>query len=107
MATKQSVGYVFMALEWPKDANGRTDYSAEQVWLPQVFPFRMDESDERVFIGTQAFDCHVPDNFDPTAKQIAALEREKRAALAAYQSTVAGINERLSKLQALTNEVTA
>lgn len=46
----------------------------------------------------------LPDEFDPTAKQIAALETEKARALAAYQTCVAALNERISKLQAITYE---
>ena len=40
------------------------------------------------------------------AAQVAACEAAKVAALEAYQATVAQINERLSKLLAITNEAT-
>ena len=46
----------------------------------------------------------LPENFNVHAAQVAALEVEKTNAIAAYQATVASINERLSKLLALSNE---
>jgi len=48
-----------------------------------------------------------PSDLNLTAIEIAALEAEKLKALESYQRTVADINERLSKLLAITNEVTA
>ena len=44
----------------------------------------------------------IPENFNPIPQQVAALERQKAEALQKYQTTVAEINERLSKLQAIT-----
>jgi hypothetical protein len=41
------------------------------------------------------------------AAQVAALEAAKTKALEAYQKTVAELNERLSKLQAITYEATS
>ena len=52
-------------------------------------------------------DFEVPSDFNPVAEEIAAIEREKAAALDEFQETVASCNERLSKLQAITNEVQA
>jgi len=49
----------------------------------------------------------LPDDFNPVAAEVAALEQQKVIALRAYQESVAEINERLSKLMAITNEVTA
>ena len=46
----------------------------------------------------------LPEDFNVHAAQVAALEAEKTAAIAAYQATVASINERLGKLLALSNE---
>lgn len=48
-----------------------------------------------------------PPAFNVTAAEIAALNAQKAKALEDYQRTVAELNERLSKLQAITNEVTA
>jgi len=43
----------------------------------------------------------VPEDHDPRAQQIAALEKQKLEVMAHYQKTVTDINERISKLQAL------
>jgi len=43
----------------------------------------------------------VPDNYDPRAQQIIALEKQKQMVMADYQKTVTEINDRISKLQAL------
>jgi hypothetical protein len=43
----------------------------------------------------------VPDNYDPRAQQIAALEKQKQKVMADFQKSVAEINERISNLQAL------
>lgn len=48
----------------------------------------------------------IPEDFNPVAVEVGALEARKLKALADYQRTVAEINTRLSKLQAITNEVT-
>jgi hypothetical protein len=96
--TKQTVkGFMFMEFEsdW---AHG--DY--DQKWWPRWKEFKPSDSAERVFIGEMSVEFDVPDDFDPIPKQVAALEAEKREALAEYQSKVASINERLSKLQAIT-----
>ena len=49
----------------------------------------------------------LPEDFNVHAAQVAALDAEKQQAIAAYQATVASINERLGKLLALSNEVQA
>jgi len=96
--TKQTVkGFMFM--EYVSDwAHG--DY--EKKWWPRWIEYKPDDNADRVFIKEMAVEFDVPDDFDPIPKQVAALEAEKRAALAEYQSKVADINERLSKLQAIT-----
>ena len=48
-----------------------------------------------------------PKDWNMHAAQVAALEAEKQQAIAAYQATVASINERLGKLLALSNEAAA
>ena len=47
----------------------------------------------------------LPPGFSPHAAEVAALEAENAKALEDFQKSVASINERLSKRQALTNEV--
>jgi hypothetical protein len=92
--------FVFMAYEY------KPDYSDKE-WVPQVWHCRVDDSDERVFISEQVLEIDIPDDFDPIPKQVAAIEEAKRQALETYQRSVAELNERLSKLLALTHEVSA
>lgn len=77
-----------------------------EVWQPAVWRTKIVDAHDRIFLREIEVEVDIPDDWDPTASQIAALEREKVAALDAYQRAVAEINERLSKLQALTNGVT-
>jgi uncharacterized small protein (DUF1192 family) len=44
----------------------------------------------------------VPDDFDPTPKQIAQLEAEKAKVRAEFNQRIAQLNEQIGKLQALT-----
>lgn len=104
MAKQTVTAHVFMELDYARNENGGINYRAEKVWHPVLWCAKVDDNDERVFIGEQSFAVDVPDNFNPVPAQVAALEEEKRAALAAYQKTVAQINERLSKLLAITHE---
>ena len=48
----------------------------------------------------------LPEDFNPVSAEVLSLEAQKLTVLADYQRTVAEINTRLSKLQAITNEVT-
>jgi len=52
--------------------------------------FKLDDSAERTYVGEQEIEIEVPDNYDPRAQQIAALE-----------ARVMEINERIGKLLAL------
>jgi len=67
----------------------------------QIFSFKVQDDDERVFVCEQEIEVEVPDGFDPTAKQIAALEARKEKAMSDFNNTVMEINARISKLQAL------
>ena len=59
------------------------------------------DSDHYTFVCEQEIEMDVPDNYDPRAQQIAALEAQKTKAMADYQKSVTEINDRISKLQAL------
>jgi hypothetical protein len=107
MAQVQATGYVFMVQEYGKDADGRRDYAAGKKWVPEIWPCKIDDNESRICIGEQTLTVETPDDFNPIPIQVAALEKEKREALELYQRTVAQINERLSKLLAISNEVEA
>jgi len=49
-------------------------------------------------------DYPIPDGWNPTATKVAALEREREEVKAEFARTVADLNERISKLQAITYE---
>lgn len=66
-----------------------------------VFSCKLDDNEHRTYVGDQEIEIDVPDNYDPTAQQVAALQKEKDKAQEEFAKKVASINERISKLQAL------
>ena len=86
--------YVFMCNQWSADTR-------QKEWVPEVWAFKAAECEYRVFISEQVVEIEIPDNWDPVPGQVAALEEEKRTALAEYQKRVEQINHQLSKLQAI------
>lgn len=93
--------HLYMEHQW------NATYTAKDHWGPVLWPHRPEETDERIYVGPRTVTVDVPENFNPIPQQVAALEREKAAALKAYQNSVADINERLSKLLAITNDAEA
>ena len=83
-----------------------SDYSCQK-WRPTVRHFQSKDAGDSIFIRTINVDVEIPDDFDPTAKQIAAIEKQREQVTAAYMKTLHEINERLSKLQAIGNAVEA
>lgn len=76
-----------------------------EVWEPELWPCKVDENGERVYIGEHTFAVEIPDDFDPVPGQVAALRQKQAEALELYQRTVGEINEQLQKLLAITNDV--
>jgi hypothetical protein len=76
-------------------------YSWDEEGTFEVFSFKFDDDDHRTYVGEQEIEVEVPDNYDPRAQQIAALEKQKQKFMADYQRSVDEINDRISKLQAL------
>ena len=66
-----------------------------------IFNHKMDDTDYRVHICEQEIELEVPEDFDPRAQQVAALEEKKQKVMADYQQSVTEINRRISELQAL------
>ena len=66
-----------------------------------VFSCKLEDNEHRTCVGEQEIEINVPDNYDPTAQKIAALQKEKEKAQEEFSKKVASINERISKLQAL------
>ena len=67
----------------------------------QIFYIRLDDDDQRTYVGEQEVEVEVPDNYDPRPGQIAALEKQRTKVMADYQKMVTEINDRISKLLAL------
>lgn len=67
----------------------------------QVFSFKLDDTEYRTYIGSQEVELDVPEDYDPRAQQIAALEAKRTKAMADYQKSVMEINDHISKLQAI------
>lgn len=103
MAMTPMTVHLCMALDYPMGADGLRDYSKEQEWSPEAWGFKPNDSDERIYVGPRQITVEIPDDFNPVPQQVAALEKEKAEALEKYQQAVAQINERLSKLLAITN----
>ena len=76
-------------------------YSWDEVGEYQLWFVKIADEEHRTYIGEQEVEIEVPDGYDPRAQQIAALEAEKKRVMAEYQKTVTGIQNRISKLQAI------
>lgn len=76
-------------------------YSWQEAGEYQVLYAQLKDDAYRTFVCAQEIELDVPDNYDPTAQKIAALEKEKNKAQVEFSQKVASINERISKLQAL------
>ena len=66
-----------------------------------LFYAKVDDTESMIHVNEQEVEIEVPDNYDPTAQQLAALKKEKEKAQEEFSKKVASINERISKLQAL------
>ena len=76
-------------------------YSWQEEGEYEVLNFQAPDCQDRTFVCEQEIEIEVPDNYDPRAQQIAALEKKRQKVMADYQKTVNEINDQISKLQAL------
>jgi hypothetical protein len=67
-----------------------------------LFYAKIDDTETQFHVCEQEFEIEVPDDFDPRAQQIAALEKQKQKVMADYQKTVTEINNRINNLKAIT-----
>jgi capsular polysaccharide biosynthesis protein len=67
----------------------------------EIYSCQLDDDEHRTYVCAQEIELDVPDDYDPRAQQIAALEKQKQKAMADFQKSVDAINEKISKLQAL------
>jgi hypothetical protein len=94
MSTHTQITYVFFEHKYSDD------YSKRE-WKPTLWCFKAEDNDERVFVCETTSTFEMPEGFDPTAKQLAALEGAKAEALRQYTNRVAELNDRIGKLQAI------
>jgi hypothetical protein len=66
-----------------------------------LFYAKIDDTETQFHVSEQEFEIEVPDDFDPRAQQIAALEKQKQKVMADYQKTVTEINNRINNLKAI------
>lgn len=55
----------------------------------------------KLFVCEHTLTVDIPDDFDPRAGQIEALQEQKRKAMAEFQATMTAIDKRISELQAI------
>ena len=67
------------------------------------FPFEM-ETQYRVIVMEHEFDVEIPNNFDPTARQIEILNKEKKKIQEDYWAKIKQIDNSIANLQSLTYE---
>jgi hypothetical protein len=78
-----------------------SQYSWEQKAEYLVFYAKIEDNENRTYVCEQEIEIEVPDNYDPRAQKIEALQAHKLKIMADYQKTVTEINARISKLQAI------
>jgi hypothetical protein len=76
-------------------------YSWEETGKYFVMYAKLEDNEYQTYVGEQEIEIEVPDDYDPRAQKIAALERHKQKVMADYQKTLTEINDRISNLQAL------
>jgi len=80
-------------------------YHTKYAWQEEpeysFYSIKIDDTEYTTLVDQQVFEIEVPDNYDPTAQKLAALQKEKEKAQDEFSKKVASINERISKLQAI------
>ena len=66
-----------------------------------LYGTKLNDSENCTYVCSQEVEIDVPEDYDPRAQQIAALEKQRQEAMADFQKSVDDINEKISKLQAL------
>ena len=76
-------------------------HSWEKKGTFKVFYCQLEDTEYRTYVGPQEIEIEIPEDYDPRAQQVAALEALKQKVMADYQKSVTEINDRISKLLAL------
>ena len=76
-------------------------YSWEEKGEYVIFSHKLSDEEHRTYVCEKEIEIEVPDDYDPRAQKIAALEQHKQKVMADYHKTMMQINERISNLQAI------
>jgi hypothetical protein len=76
-------------------------YSYDKAGAFVAYSFRTPDTANLTLVCEQDIEFDVPENYDPTAQKIAALQARKAKAQEDFNNSVFQINELISKLQAL------
>ena len=76
-------------------------YSYEEKCSYTAYSFKANDTEHLTLVCQQDVEFEIPENYDPTAQKIAALQAEKEKARDDFAKLSFQINERISKLQAL------
>ena len=79
----------------------QVQYSWETSPDYSVYSFKAEDTDYQTYVCSQEVEIEIPDDFDPTAQKIAALEEQKKKINDEFLAKLFEINERITKLQAL------
>jgi hypothetical protein len=99
--TVNVTAFVFMAKGYARNAEGNYDYCAPEVWEPEVWKCKVDDSEERIFVSEQTVTVEVPVDFDYRPALIKALEAEKEKARADFAARVTSLDRRINELLAI------
>lgn len=78
-----------------------SQFSFEKTGKYFVMYAKLDDCESQTYVGEQEIEIEVPDDYDPRAQKVAALEKHKQKVMADHHKTMVEINERISNLQAL------
>jgi len=76
-------------------------YPWEDKGVFHLSSYKFDDTQYQTYVGDQEVEIDVPEDYDPRAQQIAALEAKKTKVMADFHKTVTEINDHISKLQAI------
>ena len=97
--------HVYMQLSWPKTAEGNTDYCNPRQWQVYVEGgYKMDNTDERIFLYSMPITPDVPPTWDPVPQQVDALRSAKAQVYVRAEETIKQLDEKLEKLLAITHD---
>lgn len=71
-----------------------------------LYPFLM-EGEQYALVREMDVELDIPDDFDPRPQQIAALEEQRKKAMADYAALVNAIDGKIASLRAIEHKVEA